>query len=417
MPDERREPTADRRVLNVDISADTVAGGEVTGVRFGDGARVGTIETDTVILQAYGAARGATSVQVPPVARHTFVGRDHQKQQAIATLGLGRSLLVYGTVGIGKTALAGAVAIALHEQRVYPNGIVWISEIGQASLPAVCDAIARQLGDQDLPRLPSAAKPDALRSLLATRSDMLLVLDALEQSATAEDFLDQCLPPGTALLATSQTVHPIFDDQIYLGPLPVADAIRLFGDRARLSTGDALVERICDVVGYHPQAIVLAAGRRRAEGIPLAKLVERLSDETERLRALDGLDDDKRGLSASLSVAVDALKDGPRATFLTLAACFGEWTTVELLALARGIARNPCEDEVGQLRRRSLVERDDDGQVLLQKLVRDFGRGLPEPALLARQSAVLAAAVRYVTPAPPPPQRLVAILPPTSTRS
>jgi tetratricopeptide (TPR) repeat protein len=353
-------------------------GGKLTAFEAGQVA--GSVN---VVLPTYGTPARAPRIQVPPGVRGAFFGRAETLADVAAAVRKRQPTLLHGVGGIGKTALAAAAAERLHAERVFDGGVQWVSEIGRAPLAAVCDAIARQLGDEEVPKLPPPDKPDAVRGLLAGRPDLLLVLDSLRGDATARDFLEKCLPPnGGALLATSRARDPAFENDFPVGPLRRDDAVKLFCNRAKLGpAGDLaketrdLVEEVCDLLDDHPLALVIAAGRVRTEGMPLASLRERLADEKKRLPALDVGDgsDKSQSVRASLRISYDDLRPEQQHAFVSLAACFGRTTGLGVLAEVLGTPVSDCEDLIGRLVSQSLVERDGD-RVGLQRLVRDFGR-------------------------------------------
>ncbi|MBM4430151.1 MAG: CHAT domain-containing protein, partial [Chloroflexi bacterium] len=234
------------------------------------------VEAAPVVLSTY---------HHPPTARHPLFGRQGQLDGVTAALRAGQTVLLYGMGGIGKTALAAAVAERLLKERACQDGLLWVSDVGKAPLTALCDAVARHLKDEDIPRLPAAAKPDATCALLQGR-DLLLVLDDLAAPEVAQAFLRGCQPRGRPLLATSRHWQRGFDRDERVDKLERPDATALFRHLAGQPTADGLVEAVCGVLEDHPLALVIAAGRLRGEALPLARLHERLANEKERLKAL-----------------------------------------------------------------------------------------------------------------------------------
>jgi tetratricopeptide (TPR) repeat protein len=393
-------------------------GGKASGLEIGHAG----------VVNVYPTLPGAPRVHVPPAARHPLFGRAAELAQITAALRERRTVLLHGMGGIGKTALAAAAAQDLfhpaelsgagfyptklgeagfhptklgeagHADGGFVDGVLWASEIGAATIAAVCDAVARGLGDDTVPRLPPPAKPDATRALLAGRK-LLLVLDDLAAAETAGVFLACCLPAGIALLATGRQRHPDFDLDLPIRPLARDDAMALFRDRAKMPDADGIVGEICDLLENHPLALVIAAGRARVEAMPLPSLRARLADEKTRLRALKlgdggdpltGIFDKNRNVWASLQLSWEGLNAGQRRALTTLAACSGESAGLEFLAEACELPspdrdlRSPggdlrlaeCEDHLGGLVMRSLAQREGD-RFTLHRLVRDFGRDAP----------------------------------------
>ncbi len=363
-------------VSNVDVQLhiDSQEGGEAAAIR----ANQVNVQNMTIVLQTTGSSTHGGQIFIPRITNFEFFGRSAQLQEIDQALTGRAKVQLYGLAGIGKTSLAAEVAEKLAGKSVFKEGILWVNEVGIAPLAAVCDAVARHLGDDRIPKLEARFKPDALRELLSKRDELLLVLDHIESPAVVQTFVDVCLPTNVTLLTTNRNKHAASDFDIPVPPLNRAEAIELFKNRAKIQNADDEVGEICDLLGEHALALVVAAGRVRAESMPLSSLKRRLMDEKTRLSALKiGADDDRsRSVLASLNFSYETLDSDQRDLFLRLAACFGDTTGLELF---KDICELPdpwgCEDILGQLVARSLVERSDD-RFRLQKLVRDFGHSM-----------------------------------------
>ena len=356
------------------LNVDTLAGGEAAAIRAGEV----NVQNMTVVLQTTGSSGHEEHIYIPRVTNFEFFGRKGQLQEIDQALTGRARVQLYGLAGIGKTSLAAEAAEKLAEKSVFKDGILWVNEVGNAPLAAVCDAVARHLGDDSIPKLGPRFKPDALRELLARCDELLLVLDHIESPAVVQTFVDVCLPQNVTLLTTNRNKHAASDFDIPVPPLNRNEAIELFKNRAKVQAPDDEISTICDLLGDHSLALVIAAGRVRAESMPLSSLKRRLDDEKTRLKALRiGADDDRsHNVLASLNFSYEILNSEQRELFLRLAACFGDTTGLELF---KDVCELPdeweCEDILGQLVARSLVERKDE-RFGLQKLVRDFGRSM-----------------------------------------
>jgi tetratricopeptide (TPR) repeat protein len=350
-----------------------------------------------VVLQVYRTPARVRRVHAPPGTRHQIFGRDPELERITTALQEHRTVLLHGMGGIGKTALAAEAAQRLHATATFADGVLWLSEIGTASIATICDAIARHLGDKEIPKMTPQDKLDSTRELLATHN-LLLILDDIASPDAAQTFLNCCRPTGIGLLATSRQRHLVFDEDVPLRPLDHDAAIALFRDRANMPAANGKVGEICDVVENHPLALVIAAGRVRGEAMPLARLHERLTDEKTRLSSLrlGDAQDKNRSVWASLNVSYADLSDGQRRVFTFLAACFGETAGLELLAGISGTSQAECEDHIGRLVARSLAEREDD-RATLHRLVRDFGRDVLGTDLQTAHVQILAAVRAYAS--------------------
>jgi predicted ATPase len=216
-------------------------------------------------------ARGGLRAQVSPQATsgrsRRLVGRDREiadVAESVATVPL---TTLTGPGGVGKTALALAVAAASSAR--FPDGVfvVWLASLLSADL--VAGEVAAQVGMQ---RSGGQSHEDALADWLADR-DVLLVLDNCEHVVSAvADLVDDLTArlPRLHVLATSREPLWAADELSHrLTPLPVADGVRLFRERAGASAHASfetdraveLVGDICRRLDGLPLAIELAAAR------------------------------------------------------------------------------------------------------------------------------------------------------------
>ena len=208
-----------------------------------------------------------------------LVGRDFEIVEVIERIALTPLTTVTGPGGVGKTALALAVAAAAAPQ--FPDGVfvVWLASLRSAE--HIAGEVAAQVG---MPRSGGQSYEDALTQWLAER-DVLIVLDNCEHVVSAVADLVEGLTarlPRLRVLATSREPLWALDELSYrLAPLAVVGpdasrveidanpAVRLFRERAgtrtqaSLDTDHAgrLLGEICRRVDGLPLAIELAAAR------------------------------------------------------------------------------------------------------------------------------------------------------------
>jgi predicted ATPase/DNA-binding SARP family transcriptional activator len=202
-----------------------------------------------------------------------FFGRDAELAAVREALAAGRVTTIAGPGGVGKTRL-------MTESL---TGGELVVELAELSLPAdVPAAVAGALGLRAAPRGGAAAIAERLGAQPA-----LLVLDNCEHVLDAvRDLVDLVVSrcPEVRVLATSrQRLGAAGERVLRLGPLPEADRVALFCDRAALLrdgfTGDdphtrQLAGEVCGLVDGLPLAVELAARREAVFG--LAHLRDRL---------------------------------------------------------------------------------------------------------------------------------------------
>ena len=212
-------------------------------------------------------------------ARRQLVGRASEIVEVIERLALTPLTTVTGPGGVGKTALALAVAAAAAPQ--FPDGVfvVWLASLRSAE--HIAGEVAAQVG---MPKSGGQTYEDSLSQWLADR-DVLLVLDNCEHVVSAVADLVEGLTarlPRLRVLTTSREPLWALDELSYrLEPLAVvgpdasrveidaSPAVRLFRERAgtrtqaSLDTDHAarLLGEICRRVDGLPLAIELAAAR------------------------------------------------------------------------------------------------------------------------------------------------------------
>ncbi|OBK35763.1 cyclase [Mycobacterium sp. 1245111.1] len=298
-------------------------------------------------------------------ATTSFLGREAEIADLLATLKAHRLVTLTGPGGVGKTRLAVEVAARLAAEFV--DG-VWVVELAPVGDPAaVAEAVAATLG---LTQQPGMNLADSVAAALEGRS-RLLVFDNCEHLLdAAAELVDAILQHSATvkILATSREGLRLADEQLW--PVPSLDtrdgadstAAALFVERAKavsptlaLSDTDQAnaVAEVCRRLDGIPLAIELAASRMQS--MTAAELHERLDD---RFRLLTG---SRRGLERhqTLRQAVqwsyDLLDDNEKSLLARCSVFAGGFD----LAAARAIADSGDElavlDLLDALVRKSLL--------------------------------------------------------------
>ena len=218
-----------------------------------------------------------------PLAAHPLVGRRTEQAELASLLREHRLVSITGTGGTGKTRLALQVAAEVGD------GARWVSLAGMTDPASVLPAAIEALG---------VARAEDAREVPA-----LLVLDNFEHLLAAAPDVGELVagPTGPTVLVTSR--HPLqlsMEREYPLDPLPEAEAVELFLDRARPVRRDLRptddVRELCRALDGLPLALELAAARLKLldPSLLLQRLDSRLSlltrgprDAPERQRTLE----------------------------------------------------------------------------------------------------------------------------------
>jgi predicted ATPase/class 3 adenylate cyclase/Tfp pilus assembly protein PilF len=203
-----------------------------------------------------------------PALLAPLIGRDRELAEVTALLReeAARLVTLTGPGGTGKTRLSLAVASALLND--CRDGVCFVPLDAVTDAALVPTTIAQALNVRDGGGLPIEER---LRDELRDR-EILLVLDNFEQvvsaAPTVAGLLAAC-PRLTAVVTSRELLHLSQEREYHLGPLPTADAVSLFEQRARAArpgfavtpANEAAVVDICRRLDGLPLALELAAAR------------------------------------------------------------------------------------------------------------------------------------------------------------
>ncbi|MBN1202724.1 MAG: tetratricopeptide repeat protein [Anaerolineae bacterium] len=309
-------------------------------------------------LTGRSSAQAAVLAEVPtsiPRQPDRLIGRDALRDQVNTLLDQGERVLLYGFGGMGKTALAAAVAAGRIADGKGP--VLWL-EAGRADAGTLFEALALPFGAQQaIAGQTGDAQLAAMRALLAGAGVKLVVLDnawdgqALNRAA-------QAVPDGLPLLVTSRQHYPLRKccPVGELGPDEALDLLNFYADRDL--SADPQAGDLCKTLGYHAYALEIAAKNLLVDNHTPGELLARIADAPYALAMPEGFAAEGReSVGALLEVSLDALDDEARAVFLAVGALFAPGATPELLALVTERDRQAIDNALTRLARRGLAER------------------------------------------------------------
>ncbi|WP_112271866.1 NB-ARC domain-containing protein [Lentzea terrae] len=278
--------------------------------------QIGAVHGDLVMGERTAAAPPFMAPRLPA----GFAERVHLGEQVLAAVlepAGGRTVVLCGLGGFGKTSMATWVCHQPVVRERFPDGVVWVelgrkpSEQRVAALLSDVTALLAGTPPRVFATVPAAA--EAFREVLATRR-VLLVLDDVWAGGAVEPFLgvgDQCVR-----LVTTR------DRGLVDGTGVVVDALADGEARAILSSGlpdDAAVqvEPLAARVGRWPLALTMLGGTLRSlvtqHGLPVAEAVRDVVAELDRhgITSADQLSDVelRRGIATTLELSLADLAE------------------------------------------------------------------------------------------------------------
>ena len=266
-----------------------------------------------------------------PAERDTFVGRAEALGGLSQRIQSGARLVsVLGLGGTGKTRLV--TRYGRSNLGEFPGG-VWFCDLAPArSLDGVVSAVALGL-DVPLGRDDPVVQ---LGHAIAGRGRCLVILDNFEQVArharsTLGRWLDRA-EQACFVVTTREVLGLPGEDVLALPPLPPADGVALFVQRAEAAGFDfhpgmedqSAIAPLVDLLDGLPLAIELAAARVRV--MPPRLLLQRMSERFKLLVSKGGRVDRQSTLRAAFDWSWDLLPPHEKAALAQLSVFEGGFT-------------------------------------------------------------------------------------------
>jgi DNA-binding SARP family transcriptional activator/tetratricopeptide (TPR) repeat protein len=331
-----------------------------------------------------------------PAGSTAFTGRDEELAQLGADPGVA-VLLICGTAGVGKTALA--VHWSRRVQDRFPDGQLYLDLRGYAPERPVqpAEALGRllaALGDSDVLPLDPDLRGARFRSAVAGRR-LLIMLD----NAASVQQVRPLLPgtPGAVVVVTSRErmgglVAVDGARRLELAPLTEHNAVRLLHRLVgeRVSAEPAAAAALAGLCARLPLALRVAAERAAARSAqPLASLVADLTDRRRRLDLLDPGGDPRAAVREVISYSYQQLDADTARTFRLLGLHPGEDIDAGAAAALTGLDRRRAGAALEGLLRASLGQRTGADRLGLHDLVRDYAAELTARDTPATRQAAL----------------------------
>ena len=350
------------------------------------------------VAGAGGTAPGAAEL---PGTVDVFTGRESALARVRAWLGTPgaggapRIVIVHGTGGVGKTALAIHSGHQVADR--FPDGQLFANLHGYADGLAPRDPIdvlggfLRGMG-LAAAEVPSTVEEAAARyrSMLARRR-ILVVLDNARDSAQVRPLLPG--GAGCAVLVTSRVQLLDLDGtrHLLLDVLPQAESVALLRKLAGHAGSDEL-DRLAQACGHLPLALRIAGARLAARPtLTAGRLADRLVLPQRRL---DELRLGDLAVRSSFELSYRSLSGEDQRAYRMLSLLDGPDFGPRVAAAQLDLSEPAAEEALDRLVREHLVEEPTVGRYRLHDLLRLFGRERadqvdPDPERVAALDRVL----------------------------
>jgi tetratricopeptide (TPR) repeat protein len=305
---------------------------------------------------AYHSATTASLAHIPddvPEQPKSLIGREDLIEEVQELLDENERVLLRGFGGMGKTALAAAIAARYVSEG--KGSVIWL-RAGAVEADALFEALGRAFGaQQSIASTNGDERITAVRHLLA-ESKGLLVLDDVWNGASLASMV-KATPRSMPLLVTSRHRFPL-DEIIEVGELKPNQALKLLNlhVRGRNFSDDPNAMRLCEVLGYHAFALEIASKSLKVYQFTPAELLRQVEDAPHDLTMPANFGElGRTGIKSLLDASVSALHKALYDVFVALGGMFEPSSTPELLALAMKLTPREIEDALSQLELRGLV--------------------------------------------------------------
>jgi predicted ATPase/DNA-binding SARP family transcriptional activator len=254
---------------------------------------------------------GLDNTNVPSPAS-SFLGREHELDEAGGLLADARLITVTGPGGVGKTRFA--IELAFRQLERYPSGVYWVPLADLRDPSLVMEVIGHEVGAKG-----------ALDDHIGSRR-MLLVLDNLEQVIEVAPQLSRLASacPNLTILVTSRELMRVDGEiELPLPPLVSGEAVALFCERARCAPTPAIRE-LCQWLDGLPLAVELAAARMST--FTPEQLLQRLGKWLDLFKGRRDADARQQTLRATIEWSYDLISKEERSLFQRFAVFTGGWT-------------------------------------------------------------------------------------------
>jgi len=324
----------------------------------------------TVILNN-GQTESRLFAGVPPLPK-AFVGGDERVAELRGRIMGGGVLALEGTGGVGKTALATALAWDADVLAHFSGGVLWASLGPSPNADELLNRWAEALGIDVTQERTTKQRAAHIQSKLAERKFLFVLDDAWQE--TPADLLCRIAAPGCAHLLTTRD-HTIASRLASEKPQPVKElpeshAITLLATLCPIAAqaDEEALRRLARAAGGLPLALTLIGGYL-ADNITFSAEVPQVLQDLAQAEAWLGLEHRERRLTLAqiVELSIAALPDDVRQVFTRLAPFAAKPASFSLEA-AQAVSGGDLA-ALGMLVRRNLLEKSTEERVAMHAVV------------------------------------------------
>ncbi|MCX7839892.1 MAG: NB-ARC domain-containing protein, partial [Anaerolineae bacterium] len=360
------------RAARVDASGDR-------SVAIGGDASHATIITGDVHLPP--AEKPPRESAPPPARTAHYVHRGKIEDDVRAALRARTNIAIVGVAGmggIGKTELAKNVCRELAAS----ERVIWVG-VYDRPLVILQDELARALGITLDPRADASSRYDTLRGAFERNPCIVFFDDVYKAAVPHLQFLLPPSPPCAALITSRLRELGVTTRVLQLDVMDAAQALELLREAQGL--GDALArepdaaQKLCELCGYLPLALDLAASRLRKQlhlsQTPIAQFNVLLTNRLRELERTHDPDPHLRSITANIALSYDALDAADQRRWRALAVFAPSGFAPRAVAAVWSENDADVRRHLERLQDESLVlYAEKVGRLRLHDLVRDYAR-------------------------------------------
>lgn len=300
----------------------------------------------------------ATEADDIPGKPERLVGREALAAEINGMLDKGKRVLLQGFGGMGKTALAAAIAAERIESG--KGAVLWL-RAGSEDRDGLMLALARPFNAQHsiTKETGIANQARVVRLLLTEHNVKLIVLDDVWNARALTQLLAvNAVPGGVPIIVTSR--HRFTGlTRLDVGKLERKSSLELlchYGEQDWMDNPDA--QQLCEKLGDHSFAIKIAAHSLALDDLTPAELLKRIASAPWKLTAPEGsVEEGRSSIEELLTTSLHGLDEEARVVFLAFGAFFTSSVTPEMLSIYMKITPTAIDEALNRLQRRGLAER------------------------------------------------------------